>query len=249
MIKTLSPYYVDVPLTNPTTLVVCESFVIKLYVWDGNKTAVPAEATYESTIINATASNGEHRVNIARLINSEIDFNITPSLVTNLENSDNQVWAKFEVYYDDQPELAQGVFTELCVKGYGYFKDGENPNTPTNKNLLNINEYKVNRGGMFVMGIELTQPTPVAPVLTIDDIVNIDIDTYTVTFSTNIDFSVVNLRFSVSGDDDWTILEPPHTSSPFDILLPIFVPHDIQLFAYDPLTNTDVYSNIFLLIP
>jgi hypothetical protein len=57
MIKTLTPYYVDIPLTNPNSLVVCNSYTVKIYVWKGNKNAVPSVADYEITKVNAAASN------------------------------------------------------------------------------------------------------------------------------------------------------------------------------------------------
>lgn len=249
MIKTLSPYYVSIPLVNPTTLVVCDSYTINLFIWSGNKTAVPATPEYEITKINAAASNGTDKVNISRIVNDFIDFNITPNNVTSLDNSTNQVWVKFVVYYNDQPELEQLVFAQLAIKGYGYFTDGENSDVPSNKVLLNVNEYKVNRNGTFVMGIVLDEPTPAAPVLTIDSIAEAGLDTWTVTFSTNIDYSVVYWRYSISGDNDWTVGTETATSSPFDIFLPVFVPYDIQIFTYDPLTDTEVYSNIYLLAP
>lgn len=250
MIKTLSPYYVSIPLVNPATLVVCDSYTINLFIWSGNKTAVPATPEYEITKINAAASNGTDKVNISRIVNDFIDFNITPNNVTSLDNSTNQVWVKFVVYYNDQPELEQLVFTQLAIKGYGYFTDGENSDVPANKVLLNVNEYKVNRNGTFAMGIVLDEPTPVTPILTIDSITEVDIDTYSIAFTTNIDYSVVNLRFSLTTLNDWTIWGTSFTASPFEIFFPIgLTPYDIQLFAYDPLTDTDVYSNIYLLAP
>lgn len=249
MIKTLSPYYLYVPLVNPNTSVVCQSFLLKIYVWNGTKTSVPLTADYEKTYINAADSNGTQKINISRLVNDFIDFSCVQSLVTSLENGNNQVWCKTEVYYDDEPENAQLISVNLAVRGYGYFLDGENPDVPTNKIMLTGNEFKVNRNGFFVLPIVMNEPTPVTPTLTIDSINEVDIDTQEITFSTNIDYSVVNLRFSLAGADDWTIWGTTFTSSPFQIFFPVVAPYDFQLFAFDPLTETDVYSNIFTVSP
>jgi len=181
MIKTLTPYYVSVPLINPNSLAVCNSYTIKLFIWEGNKGAVPSTAAYEKTKVNAALSDDNDSINIARLINDYIIFDFAPSLVTSLENSNNQVWVKFAVYYDDEPTLAQLQFIELAVRGYGYFTEGENPETPVNKVLLTGTEFKVNRNGLFVLPIELDETIPPPSALEIVSIVG-DV----LTFTTNI---------------------------------------------------------------
>lgn len=158
MIKTLSTYNLSIPLTNPDTLVVCDSYVLKIYVWDGNKAAVPAEPEYTVTKINAVASTGTDKVNISHIVNDFIDFNCINPGTTSLENGNNQAWVKTEVYYSDEPENSKFSTVLLAVKGYGYFLDGANPQIPSNKILIEGDEFKVNRSGFFVLPILIDEP-------------------------------------------------------------------------------------------
>jgi len=242
MIKTLTPYYVTVPLINPNSSVVCNSYTIKLFIWKGNKTAVPSVASYEKTKVNAALSDGDDKINIARLINDFIDFECVPSLVTSLEDSNNQVWVKLVCFYDDEPEFPQLTFIELAVRGYGYFLEGENPLTPTNKILLEGTEFKVNRNGLFVMGIELDETTPPVPSLVIDTL-ELDGD---MTFTTNIDHDGIGCRYLF--DDVWFLTPDFILTSPVTITMPVLSgDYEFQLFTFDPLTNEDVYSTSFLI--
>lgn len=248
MIKTLSPYYVYVPLVNPNSSVVCESYTINVFIWSGNKTAVPSGPEYESTKINAAASNGTDKIDIARLVNDFIDFNITPSLITSLEDSQNQVWVKFVCYYNDEPTLPQLVFTSLAIKGYGYFPEGENPDVPTNKILLNIEEYKVNRNGLFVLPIVLEETTPPTPILEIDSITHTTGENFDLAFTTNIGYDEISYRYSITTLNDWALGGQTGLVSPFEITLPgTGITYDVQIFTYDPLTNTFVFSPTFII--
>ena len=157
MIKTLSPYYIEIPLTSPASNTVCGSYTIQLFIWQGNKTAVPNTSSYQITRVNQLATNGIEKVNIARIVSDFIDFQIDPQTITGLYNSNNQAWFKFQVVYDVDPELIQLEETNLAIKGYGYFTDGANPTTPINKVLITQDEFKVNRGGLFVMPIKINE--------------------------------------------------------------------------------------------
>lgn len=136
MIKTLSPYYVTIPWLTAI------SYTLKIYVWDGLKSAVPTTASYSITKINQTNSNGTDKINIARLLNDFIDF--TP-------NESNQRWCKVTVTYTSYLGVGdeQDLFIDLILKGYGYGMSGENPQPPANRILLQGNEFKVNRDGVF----------------------------------------------------------------------------------------------------
>jgi hypothetical protein len=157
MIKTLSPYYLNIPLKNPDTLVVCSSYTINIYIWKGNKSAIPATPEYQKTNINATGLDGTDKVNISRIVNDFIDFNFTQSTVTSLEDGNNQAWVLTKLFYDDEPLAAKFTTIQLAIKGYGYFKDGSNPILPSNKILLESDEIKVNRNGYFVLPILLDE--------------------------------------------------------------------------------------------
>jgi len=158
MIKTLSPHYISIPRVNPNTSVICGSYTFRLYVWSGNKTAVPSTPDYEITRINAAASNQTDKVDISRIVNDFIEFNCVQSTVTSLENGDNQYWVKTEVIYDDQPLVKQLKTINIALKGYGYFMEGENPQIPVNKILLEGDEFKVSRDGYFVLPIMMDEP-------------------------------------------------------------------------------------------
>ena len=99
MIKTLSPYYV----TTPFTLLggqICNKYTLEILVWEGNKLIdVPSIVTYSITINNPTASEGDSKVNISRLINDYIEFTPVALVGTNIERSTNQIWVKTEVFY------------------------------------------------------------------------------------------------------------------------------------------------------
>lgn len=165
MIKTLSPYYVTVPFVDPLTSSPCVNYTLRIYVWNGNKASVPATPSYVMTKTNATNSSASDKVNISRLINDFIDFK--PRVVSGvaLIDADNQVWCKTTISYDGGIEQL-GV-TKLCLKGYNYGMDGENATVPTNNILLQGDEFKVNRNGIFVLPILINEPAPVVPFATI----------------------------------------------------------------------------------
>lgn len=242
MIKTLSPYYYSVPLVNPNTSIVCNSYTLKVYVWDGIKSAIPSTPDYESTKINASSSNGTDKIDIARLVNDFIVFDCVQSIVTSLEDGNNQVWVKLEVYYDDQPTIAQLETTSLATKGYGYFMEGENPQLPTNKILLEGDEFKVNRNGTFVLPILLNEITVPEPEFIITSITGGDTINYTINFDT------VNilLKYRQLGDTLWTESgEVFPNTSPIDYEIPLTGDVEVQIYTYYSLLGEVVYSNIF----
>jgi hypothetical protein len=157
MIKTLSPYYITIPLVSPSNGLLCNSYKLQLFVWNGSKTAVPASPSYEKTIFNAAASTGSQKINIARLVNDFIDFQINPIFETGLQAADNQAWVKWQVVYDVDSENPQLVGLDLAVKGKAYFTDGENTSTPANRILLTGDEFKVSRQGLFVLPIKILE--------------------------------------------------------------------------------------------
>jgi hypothetical protein len=157
MIKTLSPYYIEIPLTSPFSGFVCGSYTVQVFIWRGARTAVPSQSTYQITKYNAVGLDGIEKVNIARIVNDFIEFNITPQINTGLFDSNNQAWVRFHVIYDVDPNVIQLQQTKLAIKGYGYFEEGQNPDVPSNKILLTQDEYKVNRDGIFVLPIQIEE--------------------------------------------------------------------------------------------
>ena len=250
MIKTLSPHYLTVPLVNPNTEIVCNSYTLKIYVWDGLKTAVPSVASYEITKVNAGASITPSKIDIARLVNDFITFTCDQSLVTSLENGNNQSWVKTEVYYDDQPTIAQLQSVTLSLKGYGYFMEGENPQIPANKILLEGDEFKVNRGGYFVLPILLDEPEAPTPELTLESVVyddSGDDDLLIFTFSGNFDFTEVYAQNKAPADMDFSgdlFTLPSPSPQSIVVLLPPVVGLEYRIRAFDIATSTYAMSNV-----
>ncbi len=251
MIKTLSPHYLLIPRVNPDSSVICISYTLKIYVWSGSKSAVPSTPDYEITRVNATSTDQDDKVNIARIVNDFIDFLCVQSVVTSLENGNNQYWVKTEVYYNDQPTLAQLQNITLSVRGYGYFMEGENPQIPNNKILLEGDEFKVSRNGYFVLPIMMDEPEPVVPFLIIESITLDEGDDYTLVFTTNIAYDAVSYRFRLEPETDWTLGGDEITASPFTIVIPtVSGTYNVQIFAFDPLTSEVVISASYdLIIP
>ncbi len=161
MIKSRSPYYIDTPFVSPLTALTCTQYTLKVYVWSGLKSAVPAEATYEFTKENPTASTGTDSVNIARVIKDFLTFTPQEGTGVQLIDGANQMWVRTEAYYTttDAGELttAQNIFEDLMVIGLTYGREGRNQSVQANKVLLDGTEFNVNRGGVFVLPIQIDE--------------------------------------------------------------------------------------------
>lgn len=163
MIKSLSPYYLTTPFVSPRTSLTCTSYTLNIYVWNGSNSSTPATPSYVITKYNPTGSTSSDKINVARILNSFIDFAARKNTATSLLNGDNQKWVRFSTNYattnPDDATIPQNVSTELLVHGYGYGIEGENTSTPATKVLLSGNEFNVNRNGFLSLGIELDQTT------------------------------------------------------------------------------------------
>lgn len=155
MIKTLSPYYISTPFVNPTTLVTSTFYTMSLYVWDGDKNTPPATASWTITKQNPTASTGNDKVGVSRILNSLLDFNVVKGTSTALLDGNNQKWVKHEVVYSDDLLTPENETTTLLIRGYGYGNEGENPQTPTDKVMITGDEFNVNRAGFLCLPILL----------------------------------------------------------------------------------------------
>jgi hypothetical protein len=190
MIKSLSPHYITTPFESVILDEICLRYRLQVFVWSGLKQDIPDDAKYEITINNVEQSDGNSTINISRLINDFIDFKAIDSEdgFTNLENSPNQTWVKTQVFYTSQVGVESAIpeheNTNICVKGYGYGMSGVNPTTPTNKILMNINDYTMKEGGTFIVPIVLDEsepPTP--PSITIATVTNTVDNLFSVVFT------------------------------------------------------------------
>jgi len=162
MIKSLSPYYITIPFVSPLSSLTCTAYTLQIFVWNGAKNEPPTTPSYEFTKPNPTASTGNDIVDIANVINDFINFNPSANDSTDLLNGNNQNWIRIQTFYETTEPLdattPTNISVELMVKGYSYGMNGANQSTPTNKILLSGTEFKVNRGGTFVLPI-LTDDT------------------------------------------------------------------------------------------
>ena len=189
MIKSLSPYYVNIPFVSPLTGATAITYTLNLFIWNGAKNSPPSEPQYQITKENPTGSIGTDKINIARLVHDRLNFKPHKSFIRELNNGQNQVWVRQEVEYTTSDTDDNGVLqlaeTVLCLKGYGYGLEGENPQPPDNKILIPIQDYKVNRNGIFNVPILIDEPTD-ASELVITDVVNTSGSTFEYTFTENL---------------------------------------------------------------
>ena len=253
MIKSLSPYYINIPFVSPLTGATAIRYILKLFVWNGLKNSVPVEANYIITKENPTASTGMDKINIANLINDFIEFTPNKSTVTELNDGNNQIWIRQEVEYitddSDDDDVLQLSETNLCLKGYGYGLSGENPQPPTNKILIPIQDYKVNRNGVFNVPVLIDEPVDNSEIVITNVEATTPEGTFTYTFTIN--FTPDELIFQNTGIDNpiWVSqIISSDITSPQDV--PVNrVSFQTRIKAYNSLTGNFIFSNVFTFEP
>jgi len=250
MIKSLSPYYVSIPFVSPLTSLTCTAYTLRLYVWNGVKGTPPATPSYEITKTNPTASTGNDTINIARLVNDFVDFISVNGTTTELVDGDNQVWVKWDTFYETTNPLdattPSNSNTQLMLQGYGYGIEVQNPQPPTNKILIPIIDYKVNRNGFFNVPILIDETEVILGTLVITDIDFISDDQYELTFTQSGNLDEIYYRYKLSSDTEFSLGFESTFASPFTITLPTVAgTYNVQLFAYDNDNAVTIYSNIF----
>lgn len=249
MIKTLSPYYLQVPLTNPLTGQVCNSFTMNIYVWGGSKTAIPSVPAYVVTKINAAGSSGNHSFDISKLASDYIEFACQGQSTTIAANGNNQVWVMYEVFYDDAPTVPGIQDVQLAIKGYGYFLEGNNPQPPTNKILITGDDFKVNRNGMFVFPVLTQEPAVATRTLTLYGFtIQGETPVYQPTLEANFTYNQAYIFVRPVGETEWTpaTVEGENYIVPEDIAADVF---EVKATAFDVVTGQIITSNVFTLIP
>ena len=249
MIKSLSPYYVNIPFVSPLTGATAITYTLNLFIWNGAKNSPPSEPQYQITKENPTGSIGTDKINIARLVNDYINFKPNKSFITELNNGQNQVWVRQEVEYTTSDEDDNGVLqlaeTVLCLKGYGYGLEGENPQPPDNKILIPIQDYKVNRNGVFNVPILIDEPTD-ASELVITDVVNTSGSTFEYTFTENFTYLTLQAQVRATSLDVWgTPTTFSGLTSPQSRIVSLGGAFQTRIFAYNEATGNVIYSNIF----
>jgi len=91
------------------------------------------------------------------LVNDFIEFTPQLGAGTGLYDGNNQRWVKTAVIYNTgnpiDTDVVQLQTTVLMLRGYGYGMEGENPQPPANRILLQGTEFKVQRDGFFNLPI------------------------------------------------------------------------------------------------
>jgi len=156
MIRSLSPYYITTPWINPLGgAVLGESYTITILVWDGLKTSPPAADStnsYTKTQENPADLIDSDRVNIARLISDFIEFEPQKALVTSAIDGNNTWWVKTSVVYANDATVQQEL-VDLFSLSWSFGNEGENITTISNNILIEVQDYKVDRSGVFVMPV------------------------------------------------------------------------------------------------
>lgn len=252
MIKNLSPYYITIPFVSPTSGLTCTAYTLQVFIWDGLKTSVPAEPIYEIRKQNATASIGNDRINIARLISSFINLTAQTMTVTDLYDANNQLWVRTQVRYETSNPtdfLPKLTTTSLTLKGYAYGMEGENTTTPANNILMQGTEFKVSRNGFFNIPIFVGEPVYPPVEFLITDIVVDEAPLYNLTFTRDGLYDDLQCRYRLQPSTDWILIEVLFTYDDFPTI-PITLPlvagdYDVQIFGYDVINGGLAYSNIY----
>lgn len=246
MIKTLSPYYINIPFVSPLTSLVCTSYTLKIYIWKGLKTDVPLNSSYEITKDNPELLQTMDKINIARLVNPFIEFDV-PTGFIGLIDSPNQVWVKTSVFYITENKAEEMVpqiqNLSLAVKGYSNGMSGENEETPANLNLITNREFKVDTNSIFVFPIEVTETTYPTPSFTITNVVNTAGNLYDVEFTSVGTYAEITLIVTPDVVDPQVYIIG--ATSPQNVGVSFTGDVDFQLNAYDTQSGTTAFSNIF----
>jgi hypothetical protein len=249
MIKSLSPYYVNIPFVSPLTGATAITYTLNLFIWNGLKNSPPAEPQYQITKENPTGSIGTDKINIARLVNDYINFKPNKSFITELNNGQNQVWVRQEVEYTTSDTDDNGVLqlaeTVLCLKGYGYGLEGENPQPPDNKILIPIQDYKVNRNGIFNVPILIDETIDNSELVLIS-VINTSWSTFEYTFTENFTYLTLHAQVRLTSLNVWgTPTTFSGLTSPQSRIVSLSGAFQTRIFAYNEATGNVIYSNIF----
>lgn len=144
MIKSLSPYYLDISWNPFPTVSIPEKYDLKLYIWNGDKSA-SGSPVFTLQNVNPFGRTDIAKVDIANYVTGFISNNFIKDTVTSINDGNGLTWVKTEVIYylNGVAQPAENVNTYLASKGYGYGLEGENTQPPTNNVLSTQIEQKI----------------------------------------------------------------------------------------------------------
>jgi hypothetical protein len=216
MIRSLSPHYIETPFVSPNSGLVCDSYILEVFVWKGAKLSPPSTPTYSWTIPNPTASTGTSKVNISRVVSDFVEFEPQTATDTNVVDNINSAWVKTQVKYNrgSGTEFAQLQHTELMSRGYYYAMDNQSLNETGM--LVSGTDFKVERGGLFCVPILVSETEDSQ--ITVTSHPGSDINfTFNVSATTNSNELVKNLWVKISDLASNSYIEITHKFDTQDI--------------------------------
>jgi len=228
MIKVLSPYYITVPFTNPSTLLPCEFFTLEVFIYTGDKSQPDVSLSYEKTIKNPESLDTNLKIDISNLI-----AEFVPLL--------GACWVRYHIMYDGI-NFPYYQTVKLATKGYTYGTESENQEV---SGILTTGlEHKMARGETFVVKI-LAEET----VVPVGDLIltSVTVDThpiYTAVFTFDPQIIDVYFRYRLDGATDWTNDLTIGITSPYDVEIDEADGlYNCQVVGFDEINNTEVISN------
>ena len=146
MIRSRSPYIVTTPWENPLGGAVSgEFYTLHIFVWDGDKSAIPGTPTYTTTKRNPSASTGTDDIDIAPILRDEIEYTPVSSPTTAILNDPNARWVHYYVTYENDP-TPQQLNTQLFNLSYAHGLEPRNYTTFVDSILISdkVIEYDAN---------------------------------------------------------------------------------------------------------
>tara|TARA_R110000822_G_scaffold227330_1_gene360012 strand:+ start:1277 stop:2332 length:1056 start_codon:yes stop_codon:yes gene_type:complete len=194
MIKTLSPYYKNIPWEYLDSGNYATKYILNIYVWSGLKADVPTNPTIEQENINPLGRTDSTDINISRFVNGFLNINLPIQNTTSLTDANSMVWVKTQVIYyiggvARPPELEE---TTSAVKGYTYGIEGSNISTPANKYLATTIEQKVSKTGVYLFSFLGSE--------TVSTVITLSGETITKTFTKTASTNSIDLIQSVYVD-------------------------------------------------
>ena len=241
MIRTLSPYNYKIPFKSVDFELICQKYTLELFIWNGEKSEVPTTATESWTKKNpqGLGENGEFdTINISRILADYIETSLeSPKFVSQMLDGDAQWWVKSQVLYYTTPATPESteppayITTQLFNRGYSYGLEGENVTDIPDSILATGREFKVSRGGIFLLPIYT--PDNTVPIVKVDSYPDREVR---VDVTANLDLEVsaesvqnlwlkigqaqtdTNIIISVDGVEVSLIIEDEYKHTPIDII-------------------------------
>ena len=182
MIKSLSPYYLNIEWNPYSTSAIPEKYDLKLYIWNGVKSS-PGSPIVTLQNVNPFARTDTAKVDISRYVRGFISSNFIKDTVTSINDGKGLTWVKTEVIYylNGVAQPPENVNTYLASKGYGYGLEGENTQSPTNNVLSTEIEQKISVNSKYLFSFLGSETVSTVIVVKSENVTK----TFTKTASTN----------------------------------------------------------------